>query len=416
MKVLVLGAGVIGVTTAYELVKDGHEVVVIDRQDQAGKETSFANASLIACGHALSWASPKAPLIMLKSFFNKDQPIRMHLHANPAFWRWSLKFLSECTTNRERINTKHKHALCVYSQQQLQRVIAETKIDYYQVNRGLIYLHRHQQSLDEAATHIKILQDAGQHLEVIDREKIIELDPGYADSKESIAGAIYCPTDESGDCHVFTQKLVDVCIERGAEFHFDTEIKSVLIENGKATGAITNNGDYKADVVVLSLGPHSAPMVKPLGINLDVYPVKGYSITLPINGASNPFQISGVDEAHFLGYARIGDHIRFTSVAEFAGYDTSYKQMTVDRILSKARMLFPNAADYTQPSYWACLRPATPKGTPFFGSCRYQNLFLNTGQGHMGWTMACGSARITADLIHGRKPDIDVSAMLMNKA
>jgi D-amino-acid dehydrogenase len=416
VKLLVLGAGVIGVTTAYELLKDGHEVVVIDRQDQAGKETSFANASLIACGHALSWASPQAPLIMLRSFFNSDQSIQMRLHADPAFWRWSLKFLSECTTNNERINTRNKHALCVYSQQQLQRVVAETGIDYHQINRGLMYLHRDQKSLDEAATHIKILQDAGQHLEVINREKVIELDPGYADSKDSITGAIYCPTDESGDCHVFTQRMVDSCVELGGEFCFDTEIKSISIGDDEVSGVVTDNGERDADAIVVSLGPYSAAMVKSLGVNLDVYPVKGYSITLPINGASNPFEIGGVDVAHFLGYARIGDHIRFTSVAEFAGYDTSYKQATVDRILAKAKTLFPNAADYSQPGYWACLRPATPKGTPFIGQCRYKNLFLNTGHGHLGWTMACGSARIAADLIKGRKTEIDIPAMSMDKA
>ena len=412
MKVLVLGSGVIGVSTAYELIKDGHEVVVVDRQPQAANETSFSNASLIACGDARAWASPQAPLTMLKALVSNNQAIRMKLQTDLAFWRWVSKFLGQCTSERERANTRRKYALSVYSQGQLQRVAEETNIDYHQINRGLLYLHHTQQELDDAATHVEVLKDFGHEVEILNRDQIVAMDAGYADA-DVIACAVYAPTDESGDCHVFTQKLTQHCIEQGAQFLFDTQIQSIVADNSNTKGIITNRGEYNADAIIVCLGPYSTHLVKPLGITLEICPVKGYSVTAPINNEHKPFDIAGVDETGLMAYARIGDRARFTSVAEFGGYDTSYKPAHIERIITKAKKLFPNAADYSQPSGWACLRPVTPTGSPYLGQCRYNNLFLNTGHGHLGWTMACGSARITADLINNRTPDIDVSGMLM---
>ncbi len=412
MKVLILGAGVIGVSTAYELLKDGHEVVVVDRQPQAASETSFANASLIACGDARAWASPQAPFTMLKALVSNNQAIRMRLQADTAFWRWIFKFLGQCTTEREQANTRRKYALSIYSRTQLQRVAAETNIDYHQINRGLMYLHHTQKELDEAASHVELLKHFGHQVEVLDRSQIVELDPGYADA-DSIAGAVYAPTDESGDCYVFTQKLGRHCSDHGVKFVFDTQVQSILANGNRIESVKTSRGQYNADAVVVCLGPYSPQIVKPLEITLDICPVKGYSVTLPINSQHKPFDLGGVDETALIAYARIGDKARFTSVAEFGGYDTSYTPVNIERILAKAKKLFPNAADYSQPQAWACLRPVTPTGSPYLGHCRYDNLFLNTGQGHLGWTMACGSARITADIINNRTPDIDISGMVM---
>jgi D-amino-acid dehydrogenase len=413
MRVLVLGAGVVGVTTAYELARDGHDVVVVDREPEAANFTSFANAGMVACGHAFAWASPKAPGILWKSLFRDDQPLKLRPRLDPRMWAWSLAFLRQCTASSARTNTLRKHNLCKYSQARLQQVVQATGVQYDATREGLLFLYRSEQTLARGIENMRILADNGQEMEIVDRDRMTAVEPALAPVREEFAGGVYCPTDETGDARVFSQALARKCTEEGVEFRFGTEVKS-LDANGERIGGVTTSaGRLEAEAVVLSLGVYSPHLVRPLGIKLPIYPVKGYSVTFPLVEGATPPRLGGVDEDNLVAFAPMGSRLRVTSTAEFTGYDTSHRPSDFKKMLSVVGRLFPGAADFSRATYWAGLRPMTPEGWPRFGPTRYRNLFVNTGQGHMGWTMACGSARITADLIAGRKPEIDIEGMCL---
>jgi D-amino-acid dehydrogenase len=412
MTTVVLGAGVIGVTAAWALAKDGHKVIVVERQKVAANETSFANAGLVAPGHALTWASPRAPKILLKSLFQADQALRLKLNADPQMWRWSWKFLMNCTSEKARRNTVRKLKLCVYSQQGLQALASETGIDYDALRRGLLYVYRDAATLERGRANMQILADNGQRIETVDPARIAQLEPAFEASREKIAGGLYCPDDEQGDSNKFTVALAEKAQkELGVEFRFEHTITGFEASGDKVERVITDKGPIAGERFVLSLGSWSSRVARPLGLDLPVYPVKGYSATVPIDGHNGAPTIGGVDENNLVAWCRMGDRLRLTATAEFSGYDTTHRPSDFKTMLTTARDLFPQGGAYDRASHWACLRPMTPEGTPIFGRGRHRNFWLNTGQGHMGWTMACGSARITADLIAGRKPEIDTAGM-----
>lgn len=414
MQILVLGGGVIGVTTAYYLARDGHAVTLIERHEAVAQETSFANAGLIAPGHAYAWSSPHAPMILFKSLFRDDQALRFKLRPDPQLWAWSLLFLRQCNSACARINTLRKHRLCLYSQAALRALVAETGIAYDGAESGLLYLYRKPESFERGAANLSILADDGQDMEVVDRDRAAEIDPALAPVKDRIAGAIYCPTDGSGDARLFTHNLAAQAAEIGVRFAYGTTIRGIACEGDRVTRVATDKGDFEADAFVLALGCDSARFARPLGLRLPIYPIKGYSVTLPIAGHNNPPTIGGVDEDNLVAYAPMGDRLRITATAEFAGYDTSHKPSDYRAMLAAAKDLFPNGGDYERPFYWAGLRPMTPEGTPILGQGRQRNLFLNSGHGHMGWTMACGTARITTDLIAARTPEIDLDGLTLS--
>ena len=413
MKVLVLGGGVVGVTTAYYLSKDGHEVGLVERHAGPAEETSFANAGLIAPGHAYAWSSPRAPKILLKSLFQKDQALRFKLRPDPRLWAWSWLFLRQCNAAAARINTLRKHRLCVYSQAALQALVAETGLRYDSQRGGLLYLYRTAESFARGTANMHILADDGQRMEVVDRDRAAAIEPALAPVKRKIAGAIYCPSDESGDARIFTCGLAALTAERGVSFHYETTVRRIEAEGDRITRVVTDQGDLAADAYVLALGCQAPLLARPLGLKLPIYPIKGYSVTLPVTEHDSPPTIGGVDEDNLVAYCRMGDRLRITATAEFAGYDTSHKPSDYHAMLAAARDLFPDGGDYSEPSYWAGLRPMTPEGTPILGPARQRNLYLNCGHGHMGWTMACGTARIVTDLIAGRPPDIDLDGMTL---
>jgi len=413
MRILIMGAGLAGVTAAFELLEDGHDITVIDRQSGPALETSFANAGLVAPGHAFAWGSPRAPKILLKSLFKKNQPLRYRLSPDPAMWRWSLKFLRECTAEKARINTERKHRLCRYAQLALQDVAGRTGIDFDGERKGLLYLYRKPESFDLGVANMQILMNAGQDLDVIDRDRAAEIDPALEPTKEHIAGAVYGRTDESGDAQKFTEGLAALCADRGVRFRYGTTITGIETDGDQIEEVQTDKGAMKADLYVMALGAYSPVIARSLKETVSVYPVKGYSATLPVNGANNPPTVGGIDEDNLFAYVRMGDRLRLTAVAEFAGYDTSHRPSDFSSMLTAAKELLPNAGDYANPSYWACLRPMTPEGTPILGQGRHDNLYYCTGHGHMGWTMACGTARITADLIAGRKPDLPMDGLTL---
>lgn len=413
MRVLVLGAGVVGVTTAYELMKDGHAVTVIERLSAVAAETSFANAGLVAPGHAYTWSSPKAPRILWKSLFEGGQALRFKPSLDPALWSWTWRFLLNCTEEKASLNTKRKVRLCRYSQDRLHQITADTGVEYHGRSGGLLYLYRSPETFARGAANTRVLTEEGLALTVIDRDAAARIDPALEPVKQRIAGAIHCPSDESGDARVFTEAVAAYTQAKGVTYRFNTEITGFETTADRVTAALTSTGRITTDACVMCLGVSAPKLARKLGVGLPVYPIKGYSVTLPISARNNPPAVGGVDEDNLVAYARFGDRLRVTATAEFAGFDKSHRPEDFTHMLGAIRDLFPDGADYTRPTYWAGLRPMTPEGTPRFGRHRYTNMFYNAGHGHMGWTMAPGSARVAADLLKGERPAIPLDGMLV---
>jgi len=409
-----MGAGVVGVACAYELLRDGHEVELVEREGEAGLAASDRNAGLVAPGHAFAWASPRVPKILLKSLYRNDQAFRMRPTLDPDFWLWSLKFLGQCTNARAHINTERKYRLCRYSQERLGEIARETGISYHRLPGGLMYYYRTPETFAAGVEHMRLLEGFGQQIEVVDPDRMAEIDPVYAPVRDKLAGAVYCPADESGDAGLFTRELARVCAEQGARMRYGTTVERIVADGGRIERIVTDHGDITADAYVLSLGVWSPLLTKSLGLRIPVYPVKGYSMTAPVDGANNPPNIGAVDEDRLVAFTRMGERVRFTSTAQFSGYDLRHKPSDFENMMGVARDILPGAADYARVQHQACLRPMTPQGTPVFGRAGFDNLYLNTGHGHMGWTMACGAARIAADIVAGREAAIPLDGMLVH--
>lgn len=415
MRVAVIGAGVIGVATAYELLRDGHEVVVVDRRGLPASETSYGNAGMVAPGHAYAWSSPKALKTLARSLVRNDTALRFRFSKDPRFWSWAWKFAGQCTSERAAYNTRRKVALCLYSQERLHHVLEETHISYGGSRGGALYLYREREGLKRAAATAQVLRDGGVEVRAVTPDEAAAIDAVYEPVRDRFAGALYAPGDESGDARLFTRNLAEVCRERGCEIRLGEEVRRLEAEGGRLRRVVTDKGSIAADAFVLAAGVTSPRLGRMAGLSLPVYPVKGYSVTLPIDGRNNPPRLSGVDEDNLFAFANYGDRVRLTAVAEFAGYDVSHKPSDFASMLGAARELFPDAGDYAKPEYWAGLRPMTPDNLPIFGrGRRLENLWVNVGHGHMGWTWACGAARITADLLGGRRPEHDVGSMMVH--
>ncbi|MBZ0215098.1 MAG: D-amino acid dehydrogenase [Fimbriimonadaceae bacterium] len=411
MKILVLGAGVVGVATAYQLLKDGHDVTVIDRASEAASFTSFANAGLVAPGHAYAWSSPAAPGMMLRSLVQRDQAIRFKPGLDPRLWSWSLQFLKQCNAHSAAENTRQKARLCLYSQDMLHNVVAETGVSYDGNPGGLVYFYRTPESFEKAASKSELLRNEGVRIDILNPAEVVALDPGLAPARDQISGALVAVNDESGDARKFSIELAAKCVDLGCEFHWNTQVRALKRSGNILTGVETDNGTFQADKTILSLGIFSPDFVGKLGLGLPIYPIKGYSVTLPVGTHHKPPRIGGVDEDNLLAYCPMGERLRLTATAEFAGYSDAYKPKDFKSMLKKAQALFPRAANFEAPEFWAGLRPMTPTGLPIVGPSPIENLWFNTGHGHMGWTMSCGTARILADQLAGRDPAIDAAAL-----
>ena len=407
-----MGGGVVGVTTAYQLLKDGHKVMVLDRDHPGMGGASYGNAGLIATGHSMAWASPKALKKWITSCFNQNPVFRMKFQLNPQFIRWGAKFLTQCSNSKASVNSLAKHRLCTYSQKILNEVYKETNIKYERNANGLIYLYRNSKKLAAGFKNMQILKNAGQKLKILDKKETLKIVPELINSIDEISGGIYSSTDESGDSKIFTEKLMGICIEMGGSFKSGISIERIEASGSKINSIVTDQGVYKADCYVLSLGAWSPVIVrKSLGIWLSIYPVKGYSITIPVEKGHKPPQIGCLHEEDLLGFSPMGDHFRVSSVSEFAGYDLGHSPEDFNHIISGSKKLFPNAGNYEKVEFWTGFRPMTPEGTPILGKGDHQNLFYNTGHGHLGWTMSCGTARIIADLISGKNAEINIDKM-----
>lgn len=412
MKTLVLGGGVVGVTAAYFLAKEGHEVTVVEAKDALGLEATAANAGIIAPGHSFAWASPRAPGMLLRSLGGQETAIRMRLRLDPRLVGWGLKFLRECTAERARRNTLIKLQLCQYSQRVLHEVARSEAIDYHAVARGALYLYRDPAELEAGATKMALLSEHGQKQEILDAAAVARLDPVFEPVRHKIAGAIRDLTDSSGDAHVFTEELARVCQRTlGVSFRLGTRVTALRADGDRIRAAVTDRGELTADTYVLALGVESPIVARTVGVRLAIYPAKGYSTTFPLRAGGLAPTVPGVDERWLVGWSRLGDRLRLTSTAEFAGYDWSWTPRDFNNIVRLARDIFPDAADYERGEYRACLRPMTPDGPPILGRGRHANLVFNAGHGHMGWTMACGTAKIVADLVVGRSPDLALDGL-----
>jgi D-amino-acid dehydrogenase len=389
MKVAVLGAGVVGVTSAWYLRRDGHEVQVIDRREGPGLETSFANGGQISADHAAPWAGPGVPLQALKWMAREDAPLLFRLRADPAQWRWGLEFLRNCTAAHYRENAARLQRLGQYSRAQLQSLRRETGLLYDQVTRGILVLHTGDRPFKPSWKS---------------PDECFALEPAVASLKHRLVGGDYYPDDESGDAYKFTAGLARLCETNGVKFNFGVAIDGLSVEAGRITSS-----QIKADAYVIALGSYSPLLARPLGINLPVYPLKGYSVTMPVKNPAAAWTVSLSDEAHKLVLSRLGDRLRIAGTAELNGYNTEINPVRCAAIVKRVMELFPDAGDPSRATYWAGLRPATPSNLPVIGATRYPNLFLNTGHGTLGWTLACGSGRILADFVSGRRPDVETT-------
>jgi len=416
MKTLVLGAGVVGVTTAYFLAKAGHEVTIVDERDGVGLEASAGNAGIIATGHAFSWASPGAPNMLWESLRGGETAIRVRLGSDPRLYAWGLRFLRECTPERSRRHTLVKLGLCQYSQRVMEAVVAAESIDYHAIAQGALYVHRDPRELDAGIKKMALLAEHGQRQEVLDPAALARLDPVWAPVQHKVAGAIRDLGDSSGDSRRFVERLAERCRESlGVTVKLGARVAALRAEGDWIAGAATTEGTLTADNYVLALGVGAPVVARTVGLSLPIYPAKGYTSTFPLRPGGLAPTLPGIDEARLVAWSRLGDRLRLTSTAEFAGYDWSWTPRNFDNILQLARDLFPEAADYGQGEFRACLRPMTPGGAPILGLARHRNLFLNCGHGHLGWTMACGSARVVADLMTGRMPEIDLDGLTLSR-
>jgi D-amino-acid dehydrogenase len=412
MRTLVLGGGVVGVTTAYFLAKAGHEVTILEEKDGLGLEASAGNAGIIAPGHSFAWASPRAPAMLLRSLRGDETAIRVRLAPDPHLYTWGLRFLRECTATRARRNTLIKLRLCQYSQGVLNELARTEGIEYDAIAQGALYLYRDPAELEAGVKKMALLSEHGQKQEILDATAVAKIDPVFEPVKTRIAGAIHDLGDASGDSRLFTERLGALCRDRlGVSVKLGSRIIALRSGGDRIDGVVTNEGILTADSYVLALGVGSAIVARTAGVSLPIYPAKGYSSTFPLRPGGLAPTIPGVDERWLVAWSRFGDRLRLTSTAEFAGYDWSWTPRDFNNILRFARDVFPEAVDYDRGEYRACLRPMTPDGPPILGLGCHRNLFFNSGHGHMGWTMACGTARIVADLMSSRMPELDLEGL-----
>jgi D-amino-acid dehydrogenase len=416
MKVIVLGAGIVGTASAWFLNKAGHEVTVIDRQPAVAQETSFANGCQISVSHAEPWANPSAPLKILQWLGKEDAPLLFRFRPEWLQWRWGLEFLKQCTHKNTANNIRQIIAIAEYSRLVLQSVREETQLDYDALTKGILHFYTDEKEFQQSLTSAQLMRELGCQRQSISAAEVTRIEPALQSIQEKIVGGDYTATDESGDVHKFTQGLASLAKQKGVNFQFNSLITKLIKEgvgnSARITGVeiIDAAGSHQvlhADAFVIAMGSFSVSLAKQVGIDLLIYPGKGYSATYSVVRDAHAPSVSLTDDGHKLVISRLGDRLRVAGTCEINGYARDLNPTRCDAITRRTRELFPDACDYDHPVYWSGLRPLTPSNVPYIGKTRYSNLFLNTGHGTLGWTMGCGSGKAIADIISGTEPELD---------
>lgn len=409
MKIVVLGAGVIGVTSAWYLSQAGHEVTVLERRPAPGLETSFANGGQISAGHAEPWAKPAVLPKLLRWLGREDAPLLFRPRADLAQWLWGLRFLAECLPGRFARNCRALAGLAAYSRDCLRQLRAKTGLHYDELARGILHFATSARDFDALAGQAESVRALGIHREVKGAAECLALEPALQYAEPRVVGGVYTPEDESGDAHRFTQELAALAAQRGVRFELDTSVIALQAKAGEIAAVDTSRGRFSAEAYVMAMGSYSAPLLRSVGVRVPVYPLKGYSITLPLGpveeGAAP--SVSLTDEAFKIVISRLGARLRAAGTAELAGYDTTISEVRCAAIVRRVRQLFPQLGAATTLERWTGLRPATPSNVPLIGASPLRRLWLNTGHGTLGWTLACGSGAALAALVSGRRPEVE---------
>jgi len=411
MKIVILGSGVIGTTAAYYLAKAGHEVTVIERQSGPALETSFANAGEISPGYASPWAGPGVPIKAIKWLLMQHSPLVIKPMLEAAMWRWGAAMLRNCTAARYRINKARMVRLAEYSRDCMKALRADTGIRYDERTQGTLQLFRTQKQLDATAGDIEVLRQYGVPYQLLDRSGYLQYEPALADVAHKFVGGLRLPGDETGDCFLFTQRLAELARAAGASFRFGVSIKGLQLKGDDIVGVQTDAGVVSADRFVVALGSYSTALLRPVGVRIPVYPVKGFSITVPIRDAQFAPESTLMDETHKVAVTRLGDRIRVGGTAQLSGFDLQLNEGRRKTLEFVVNDLFPKGGDVARAEFWTGLRPMTPDGTPIVGPTRWPALWLATGHGTLGWTMAAGTGRLLADWMGGRTPEIDTEGL-----
>jgi D-amino-acid dehydrogenase len=411
VRVLVLGAGVVGVSSAWFLRQLGHDVVVADRQSGPALETSFANGGQISASHAEPWANPGAPRKILGWLGRADAPLLFRPRADPQQWLWSAAFLRECTASRTRSNIRAILALALHSRAVVKRLRRELQLEYDCSERGILHFYTDRHECDASLAPAALMRSLGCDRRPLTPQQAIELEPALAPIRDRLVGADYCAEDESGDAHRYARQLADRCAERGVRFLFGTTVESLRVDDGQACGAIVRDSagavqELLADAVVVCLGVYSAALLRPLGVRLAIYPGKGYSATFDIVAPEMAPAVSLTDDEHKLVFSRLGQRLRVAGTAEIGAWSLDLDAVRCAALTRRTQQLFPGACDYTRPTYWAGLRPVTPSNVPYLGATRIRGLFVNAGHGTLGWTLGPGNGELIAQVVSGRSPTI----------
>ncbi|BBH11927.1 MULTISPECIES: D-amino acid dehydrogenase [Chromobacterium] len=415
MKVIVLGGGVLGVSTAWYLAKAGCEVTVLERQEGVALETSFGNAGQISPGYSTPWAAPGIPLKAAKWLFQRHAPLAVKPDGSLYQLQWIAKMLANCNEDAYAVNKSRMMRLAEYSRDKMKELRAETGIGYEARQGGTLQLFRSQAQVDGVSKDIAVLKECGVDFKVLDRDGCAEVEPALASVKHKLTGGLQLPNDETGDCNLFTARLAEMARAKGVEFRFGVTVDGIESDGKRITGIRVGDDLLTADHYVVAMGSFSRDMVKSLGIDIPVYPVKGYSLTVPITNPAGAPVSTVLDETYKVAITRFDDRIRVGGMAELSGYDLSLNPRRRETLEMVVGDLYPNGGDIPAASFWTGLRPMTPDGTPIVGGTRFANLSLNTGHGTLGWTMGAGSGKVLADIITGAKPEISLDGLSMQR-
>ena len=408
MRVAVIGAGVVGVTTAWYLTAQGHEVTLVERREAPALETSFGNAGGVCPGFAGPWAAPGMPWKAFKWMFRSEAPLKLRPRLDPAQWRWLWAFWRNCTPEAFAANKARMQRMAHYSKACLVALRDETGIAYDNASNGVLQVFATYEEMEGGARSARVLADLGIGHRLVDRDAMLAIEPALGRSAETLVGGLHLPGDETGDCHLFCRELTALLASRGCRMMFGTDVLKLASDGDRIVHAVTDSGLVEADAFVVATGPFARRLLRPLGIHVPVYPVKGYSMTCPVEDRASAPRSSVMDEHSKVMVTRLGERLRAAGVAELAGFDRSIPDAARMGLLRRVRSLFPEGARYSEAEFWCGFRPMTPDGPARIGQAGPANLFLNLGHGSNGWTQACGSGRVVADIVSGRKPEIEV--------